>query len=105
MEENKKNMGIGTEDDMVLGEILLDKKTGEILFNIPLLGKLNPTTENLALLQKSVDLVQEFMIKALLSDKELEELKDKCVEELKAKKENLAKDVVNNDNSKDMGEN
>ena len=70
-----------------------DKNNGGIYINIPILAKINPNDKNLALLQKSVDLMQEFFIKALLSDEELEELKDKCVEELKAKKENLAKEI------------
>ena len=83
-----------SEDEVVLGTILLDTSTMGCLFNIPLLAKLNPNDEKIAILQKSIDLFQQFLIEALLSDeeldmfkKELEELKE--AEDVELKEEDL----------------
>ena len=81
-ENTKKLMGMIDEDEVVLGTILLDTSTMGCLFNMPLLAKLNPTDEKIAILQKSIDLFQQFLIEALLSNEELEQLK-KEIEELK----------------------
>ena len=82
------------ENEVVLGTILLDTSTMGCLFNIPLLAKLNPNDEKIAILQKSIDLFQQFLIEALLSDeeldmfkKELEELKE--AEDVELKEEDL----------------
>ena len=81
-ENTKKLMDMVDESEVVLGTILLDKNSMGCLFNIPLLAKLNPTDEKIAILQKSIDLFQQFLIEALLSNEELEQLK-KEIEELK----------------------
>ena len=78
----EKLMDMVSEDEVVLGTILLDTSTMGCLFNIPLLAKLNPNDEKIAILQKSIDLFQQFLIEALLSDEELEMFK-KEIEELK----------------------
>ena len=78
----EKLMDMVDENEVVLGTILLDTSTMGCLFNIPLLAKLNPSEEKLAILQKSIDLFQQFIIEALLSDEELEMFK-KELEELK----------------------
>ena len=78
----EKLMDMVSEDEVVLGTILLDTSTMGCLFNIPLLAKLNPNDEKIAILQKSIDLFQQFFIEALLSDEELEQFK-KEIEELK----------------------
>ena len=78
----EKLMDMVSEDEVVLGTILLDTSTMGCLFNIPLLAKLNPNDEKIAILQKSIDLFQQFLIEALLSDEELEQFK-KEIEELK----------------------
>ena len=78
----EKLMDMVDENEVVLGTILLDTSTMGCLFNIPLLAKLNPSEEKLAILQKSIDLFQQFLIEALLSDEELEMFK-KELEELK----------------------
>lgn len=78
----EKLMDMVSEDEVVLGTILLDTSTMGTLFNIPLLAKLNPNDEKIAILQKSIDLFQQFLIEALLSDEELEQFK-KEIEELK----------------------
>ena len=78
----EKLMDMVSEDEQVLGLILLDTSTMGTLFNIPLLAKLNPNEEKLAILQKSIDLFQQFLIEALLSDEELDMFK-KEIEELK----------------------
>lgn len=80
------------EDYTVIGEICLDKQ-GQCVMNIPLLAKINPTEENMALLQKSVDLIQEFLVRSLLSEEEMIELRDKCIDELKEKKEKVNESV------------
>ena len=82
----EKLMDMVSEDEVVLGTILLDTSTMGCLFNIPLLAKLNPNDEKLAILQKSIDLFQQFLIEALLSDEELEQFK-KEIEELKEAEE------------------
>ena len=78
----EKLMDMVSEDEVVLGTILLDTSTMGCLFNIPLLAKLNPNDEKIAILQKSIDLFQQFLIEALLSDEELDMFK-KEIEELK----------------------
>ena len=90
----EKLMDMVGEDEVVLGTILLDTSTMGCLFNIPLLAKLNPNDEKIAILQKSIDLFQQFLIEALLSDeeldmfkKELEELKE--AEDVELKEEDL----------------
>lgn len=90
----EKLMDMVSEDEVVLGTILLDTSTMGCLFNIPLLAKLNPNDEKIAILQKSIDLFQQFLIEALLSDeeldmfkKELEELKE--AEDVELKEEDL----------------
>ena len=82
----EKLMDMVSEDEVVLGTILLDTSTMGCLFNIPLLAKLNPNDEKIAILQKSIDLFQQFLIEALLSDEELEQFK-KEIEELKEAEE------------------
>ena len=82
------------EDEQVLGLILLDQKTMATIFNIPLLAKLNPNEEKLAILQKSIDLFQQFLIEALLSDEELEQFK-KEIEELKEAEDKLKEENIN----------
>ena len=82
----EKLMDMVSEDEVVLGTILLDTSTMGCLFNIPLLAKLNPNDEKIAILQKSIDLFQQFIIEALLSDEELEQFK-KEIEELKEAEE------------------
>ena len=90
----EKLMDMIDENEVVLGTILLDTSTMGCLFNIPLLAKLNPNDEKIAILQKSIDLFQQFLIEALLSDeeldmfkKELEELKE--AEDVELKEEDL----------------
>lgn len=78
----EKLMDMVDENEIVLGTILLDTSTMGCLFNIPLLSRLNASEEKLAILQKSIDLFQQFLIEALLSDEELDMLK-KELEELK----------------------
>lgn len=82
----EKLMDMVSEDEVVLGTILLDTSTMGCLFNIPLLAKLNPNDEKIAILQKSIDLFQQFLIEALLSDEELDMFK-KEIEELKEAEE------------------
>ena len=88
----EKLMDMVSEDEVVLGTILLDTSTMGCLFNIPLLAKLNPNDEKIAILQKSIDLFQQFFIEALLSDEELEQFK-KEIEELKEAEDVIVEDV------------
>lgn len=90
----EKLMDMVSEDEVVLGTILLDTSTMGTLFNIPLLAKLNPNEEKLAILQKSIDLFQQFLIEALLSDEELDMLK-KELEELKEAEDKLKEENIN----------
>ena len=83
-----------SEDEVVLGTILLDTSTMGCLFNIPLLAKLNPNDEKIAILQKSIDLFQQFLIEALLSDEELDMFK-KELEELKEAEDKLKEENIN----------
>ena len=93
IDKNTENlMDMVSEDEVVLGTILLDTSTMGTLFNIPLLAKLNPNDEKIAILQKSIDLFQQFLIEALLSDEELEQFK-KEIEELKEAEEVIVEDV------------
>lgn len=83
----EKLMDMVNEDEIVLGTILLDRKTGGILMNIPLLKKLNPSEDNMSILQESVDKMQQFFIETLLSKEELDRLREEVEKEIKVEEE------------------
>lgn len=83
----EKLMDMITEDEIVLGTILLDRKTGGILMNIPLLKKLNPSEDNMSILQESVDKMQQFFIETLLSKEELDMLREEVEKEIEVEEE------------------
>ena len=78
----EKLMDMISEDEIVLGTILLDRKTGGILMNIPLLKKLNPSEDKMSILQESVDKMQQFFIETLLSKEELDMLREEVEKEI-----------------------
>lgn len=83
----EKLMDMISEDEIVLGTILLDRKTGGILMNIPLLKKLNPSEDKMSILQESVDKMQQFFIETLLSKEELDRLREEVEKEIKVEEE------------------
>lgn len=83
----EKLMDMVNEDEIVLGTILLDRKTGGILMNIPLLKKLNPSEDNMSILQESVDKMQQFFIETLLTKEELDRLREEVEKEIKVEEE------------------
>ena len=83
----EKLMDMISEDEIVLGTILLDRKTGGILMNIPLLKKLNPSEDKMSILQESVDKMQQFFIETLLSKEELDGLREEVEKEIKVEEE------------------
>lgn len=83
----EKLMDMVNEDEIVLGTILLDRKTGGILMNIPLLKKLNPSEDNMSILQESVDKMQQFFIETLLSKEELDMLREEVEKEIEVEEE------------------
>lgn len=83
----EKLMDMISEDEIVLGTILLDRKTGGILMNIPLLKKLNPSEDNMSILQESVDKMQQFFIETLLSKEELDMLREEVEKEIEVEEE------------------
>lgn len=83
----EKLMDMISEDEIVLGTILLDRKTGGILMNIPLLKKLNPSEDNMSILQESVDKMQQFFIETLLTKEELDRLREEVEKEIKVEEE------------------
>lgn len=83
----EKLMDMISEDEIVLGTILLDRKTGGILMNIPLLKKLNPSEDKMTILQESVDKMQQFFIETLLSKEELDMLREEVEKEIEVEEE------------------
>ena len=83
----EKLMDMISEDEIVLGTILLDRKTGGILMNIPLLKKLNPSEDKMSILQESVDKMQQFFIETLLSKEELDMLREEVEKEIEVEEE------------------
>ena len=56
--------------DIELGRIMMDKEKGVCYYTLPILENISPSEKQIALLQKSIDLFQQFILDVVLSEDE-----------------------------------
>lgn len=86
------------DGDIPLGEIYMNKENGLVYMTLPILENISPTPNQLALLQKSIDLFQQFLLEVILDEDEINKMRiDYLSSEIEKKKEAVeeAKELLN----------
>ena len=91
--------------DIELGRIYMDKVNGVCFYTLPILENITPSEKQIGILQKSIDLFQEFILEVILDEDEKNKLKadylSNKIEEAKVKVEearellNIKEDIEN----------
>lgn len=83
--------------DIELGRIYMDKVNGVCFYTLPILENITPSEKQIGILQKSIDLFQEFILEVILDEDEKNKLKadylSNKIEEAKVKVEE-AKELI-----------
>lgn len=85
-------------EDIPLGEIYMDKENGLVYMTLPILENISPSQNQLALLQKSIDLFQQFLLEVILDEDEINKMRiDYLSNEIEKKKAEVeeAKELLN----------
>ena len=87
--------------DIELGKIMMDKEKGICYYTLPILENITPSENSLALLQKSIDLFQQFILDVVLSEDEKLKLQvdylSNQIEETKVKVEEARANIKQGD--------